>query len=249
VKLSIVVSTFNRAEVLELSLRSLMRTAILPDQWELIVIDDGSTDGTAAFLYRFKEEMAGKGFDNVRLFRRLLNVGKANNAGLARNCGLRKAEGDYIAFSDGDCFFMTDVIARTLAWIDNDAGRCLLTSGCWYRVTKTNGGAWYEDGPRGPNQTVPFGPWLALERQWVMAIGGFDERFTTYAAEDHDLLRRLMLHGIRRMDRDRQIIAHHLWHRPGGADKDPEQFERQLYIYEHDKSIVRNRGIEWGRLQ
>ena len=245
-KLSVVISTYNRWQLLELCILSLYQTRAEQRDWECIVVDDGSTDDTLAWLARWRQERGIRGITNFRHVRRLLNVGKPNCPGLARNCGLREARGEFVAFMDGDCFFVTDAVKQTLEWCE-DSDHAMLTSGCWYRVTKTSGGDWYEEGPRGEKQSVPFGPWFAVETEMLKRIGGFDERFTTYGGEDHDLLGRLVSMGIR-MDRDSQIIAHHLWHVPGARDRVEGQYKKQLEIIAQDVTVERNIGLEWGRL-
>jgi hypothetical protein len=49
------------------------------------------------------------------------------------------------------------------------------------------------------------------------------------------------------MDRDPQIVAHHLWHVPGARGKDEGQYKKQLEIIAHDGTVTRNVGVEWGR--
>src|SRR5882757_4082321 len=60
--------------------------------WELIVIDDGSTDNTAAIIKKYA------GTDNRIMYTYQANGGQ----GKARNNGLKKATGEYVAFLDAD---------------------------------------------------------------------------------------------------------------------------------------------------
>lgn len=92
-KLSVVVATHNRAEDLERMLNGLAAQERPPD--EVIVVDDGSTDGTAAVLERVERE----GQLPLRVIRRPEAAGPAT----AREEGWRAAEGDLIAFTDDDC--------------------------------------------------------------------------------------------------------------------------------------------------
>jgi len=85
---------FNEAENVEDILRSAM--AVLPEfasEFELVIVDDGSTDATAAIL----ERMAAKN-DSIRLIRHSVNRGY----GAAVSSGLRAAHGEWICFTDGD---------------------------------------------------------------------------------------------------------------------------------------------------
>lgn len=84
---SVIVPVYNRADSVAMALDSVLDQSF--QDFELIVIDDGSTDRTASVLQRYA--------DRARLFR------QANRgAGAARNCGLAQARGRYAAFLDSD---------------------------------------------------------------------------------------------------------------------------------------------------
>lgn len=85
---SVVVPTHNRLELLKQSLRSIESQTF--KDYEVIVVDDGSEDGTWQFLTELG--------DRVRAIRTSSNVGP----GEARNIGIAKASGSYIAFLDSD---------------------------------------------------------------------------------------------------------------------------------------------------
>jgi len=248
--LSVCVSAFNRAKLLELCLKSLLLTEAPRSEWEIVVIDDGSTDETPGFLAewwveqaKIKPAAAGEPH-SCHYFRRRLNVGHGNNVGLARNCGLQKSKGEYVAFVDGDCIFCSDAISRTIAWAKTDK-KSFLTSGHWYRVVRTT--QWMLDGLRGLQSSVPFGPWFAIRREALVEIGGFDERFVTYGAEDEDIVTRLVRLKYQPM-RDSEIIAVHLWHMMGSNRINEEQRQRQIEWTRNDPSVVRNENVEWGAL-
>ena len=87
---SVVIATRNRAEMLGRALESLVRQQRPPD--EVVVIDNGSTDSTAAMALSFQDQL------NLKLVRE-------DRIGIphARNAGLRHASGDILAFIDDDC--------------------------------------------------------------------------------------------------------------------------------------------------
>src|SRR4051812_40151675 len=91
---SVIIPTFNRAHCLGLSVRSALfqEGFAEPSALEVIVVDDGSTDGTKDLLSR---EFAGD--KRLRYFHQ-------KNAGVsaARNAGIREARGSLIAFLDSD---------------------------------------------------------------------------------------------------------------------------------------------------
>lgn len=90
-KASIVMPTFNKRERLELTLESLKYQTIKPESFEIIIVDDGSTDGTEDIVKGF-----AKNFD--------LRYIKKNNEGRssARNKGMKETRSELIIFCDDD---------------------------------------------------------------------------------------------------------------------------------------------------
>ena len=87
--ISVVVPTYNRADLLEEAIQSVLQQEYA--NWELLVVDDGSTDDTGEVLDRYGSE------DRIRTFRQP-NSGQA----VARNQGIRNARGEFVAFLDSD---------------------------------------------------------------------------------------------------------------------------------------------------
>ena len=92
--ISVVIPLYNKAQHIAETLSSVLAQSVLPS--EIIVIDDGSTDGGAQVVRQF--ESAG-----VRLITQ-------TNQGVsaARNRGLEEATGDYVAFIDADDLWLPD---------------------------------------------------------------------------------------------------------------------------------------------
>ncbi|OHV09332.1 glycosyltransferase [Kushneria phosphatilytica] len=92
-RLSLIVATYNLENMIEPALASIMPE--LRDAMELVIIDDGSTDGTREVIRRFLGNRLDQ--ENIQLI-------EQPNGGVsaARNHGLRAARGEYIAFLDGD---------------------------------------------------------------------------------------------------------------------------------------------------
>ncbi|MFN5855391.1 MAG: glycosyltransferase family 2 protein, partial [Pseudanabaenaceae cyanobacterium] len=104
---SVVIPTYNRLPILQKCLRA-MEAQQFDQPYELVVIDDGSTDGTVDFLQRHREE-----FPHVRLLQQ-----NHEGAAIARNTGIDAAQGEIIVFIDSD-LVVTEVFlaahARVLA--------------------------------------------------------------------------------------------------------------------------------------
>ncbi len=88
---SVIMSVYNAQKDLERSVRSLLENTYT--DFELLLVDDGSTDGTAAVMQRLAKEDS-----RIRLFTMPQNGGQA----AARNFGMAQAKGEFIAFADAD---------------------------------------------------------------------------------------------------------------------------------------------------
>lgn len=117
-KISIVVPVYNAEKELQRCVDSIFRQSF-PD-WELLLIDDGSRDGSAALCDR----LAGQD-PRIRVYHK-------ENGGVssARNLGIRKAEGEYLFFTDSDDTLFPDTLAilyRKAAETDADLSVCGFT--------------------------------------------------------------------------------------------------------------------------
>ena len=101
--ISVVLPTFERADLLPRSISSVLSQTVL--DWELIVIDDGSTDNTAEVVSEWQQKSY-----RIRYIRQT-NQG----VGAARNCGVKQALGKYIACLDSDDEYLPTHLATRLA--------------------------------------------------------------------------------------------------------------------------------------
>jgi len=102
---SVIISAYNRKDELKELLAALERQTIAPGQFEIIVIDDGSTDDTLFYLTR----LVNSGKENL-VFQRQENQGP----GAARNRGMELARGNIFAFTDSDCRPLPDWLEELL---------------------------------------------------------------------------------------------------------------------------------------
>jgi glycosyltransferase involved in cell wall biosynthesis len=97
--LSVIIPVLNGESLLPRSVEALERSTILRDQWELLIVDDGSTDGTATLA----ESMADT----------LLRVENGpRGPAFARNLGARRAGGDVLVFVDADVCVDQEALSR-----------------------------------------------------------------------------------------------------------------------------------------
>ena len=119
-RFSVIIPAYNAKDTLARALDS-----VLAQSWpafEIIVIDDGSIDATAAVAASYGEK--------IRYLRQ-------DNAGVsaARNHGARIASGDWLTFLDADDWYYLDRLKRHGEWIVRDTSLDFLTGDYEYRDT------------------------------------------------------------------------------------------------------------------
>lgn len=97
-RISIVIPAYNAMRTIDLCLDSLLGQRDFSEHFEILFVDDCSTDATASHLERRIAALPA-GSPSVRLFRQAQNRGPAT----ARNVGAREAGGDIVIFTDSDC--------------------------------------------------------------------------------------------------------------------------------------------------
>ena len=105
-RVSVIIPTYNRADKLPRSIDSVLAQTL--EDFELLVVDDGSTDETAAVV---------TGYDDPRVEYIPHEVNQGASA--ARNTGIDHAEGDYIALLDSDDEFMPRKLERQVELLDS----------------------------------------------------------------------------------------------------------------------------------
>jgi len=104
---SVLIAAYNESAVIGAKLRSLLASAGLPGEFEILVGDDASSDGTSAIVERLALEHAC-----IRLHRFAGRTGKPG----VMNELVRRARGDVLIFTDADVFFASDAVGRIAAW-------------------------------------------------------------------------------------------------------------------------------------
>ena len=136
---------------------------------EVIVVDDGSTDGTADILKRYEDRIAIVSQEN-------------QGPSAARNKGIRMSRGEYVSFIDSDDFITPEKSALQAGMLDKDPkvglcyGVCQAIDSRNGRVIKTTRpGHGISDRRKAP--FPPHYPTLAftVRREWLDKVGGYDE--------------------------------------------------------------------------
>jgi len=101
---SVIIPTFNRAELLKIAIASVLAQTYV--DWELIVVDDGSTDNTAGIV---------SGFGDERIkYRYQVNAERS----AARNKGIAHSTGQYICFLDSDDYYLPERLSMLHAELE-----------------------------------------------------------------------------------------------------------------------------------
>lgn len=213
-RIALVVCTRNRASKLDAFFESLRRVQC-DSPWELVMVDNGSSDGTRERLRSFAATFAGQ-----------VSVVAEPQPGLgrARNRGWRAATAPIVAFTDDDCYPEPEYLSHVLAVFADEAvgfagGRTVLYDAADAPVTI------YE---HPVEQIYPPGHFIvggvihganmAFRRQTLVDIDGFDDNLgagTPFAFEDVDAqLRALAAKWTGKYD-PRSVVYHHHGRKPG----------------------------------
>jgi glycosyltransferase involved in cell wall biosynthesis len=185
---SVVVPTHNRARRLEALLRSLREQTIGADRFEVIVVDDGSTDGTDVVL----AAETATGILSLRTIRHATPSGPT----AARNAGIAIARGPLIAFTDDDCIAEPGWLAAGIAAWDQEPMRFVQGATTPIEAEK------HLLGPRSYSYEITEADDdyqtcnIFYPRELLSLLGGFDmELFSRFGGEDTDLAWRALAAG------------------------------------------------------
>jgi glycosyltransferase involved in cell wall biosynthesis len=242
-RLSLIVTTYERPDALQLVLRSVLLQRRPPD--ELVVADDGSGEATRRIVQRFVGQAP---FPVRHCWREHSGFRLAE----MRNRAIAMATGDYVVVVDGDLVlhpsFLADHerAARPATMIQG--GRVLLSEPLTRGALasgRTRFAAWLP-GLRNRKNAVRSrllswlasyhsrnvyrvrGANLAFWRQDVLRVNGFDEGFVGWGREDSEFVARMQNAGVRRLNLKFAAVAFHLWHPEASRDhlRDNEELLR-----------------------
>lgn len=196
VDLSVVVPTYNQADLLRECLRSLAEQTLDPPTYEIVVVDDGSSDETGGVLEEFQTR--------VKSIRLPTNRGRS----AARNAGTAAARGQLIVFVDSDVVVRRDFLQAHLQ-VHRREGSGILSRGPVVLVRTVAEVADARIPWIGASPAYLDTANAALEKALILLAGGFDETFPGYGWEDFELGMRLRKLGVRRVF-SRQTAAFHV---------------------------------------
>lgn len=194
--LSVIIPTFNRRDSLRVTLDGLARQTFPAEQFEVLVVSDGSTDGTDEWL----REYASQAPYALRPFTQA-NAGPAR----ARNRGIQEARGEVVVFLDDDVEPMPDFLAAHAAHHRSDSDKEVvigpMSPDPKRRAEEPPWIGWEHAMLQKQYENWRTGVWdgcgphhfysgnASVRRAHLLAVGGFDEAFTRQ--EDVELAFRL----------------------------------------------------------
>jgi hypothetical protein len=236
-RVAVIIPTFNRKEYVQETIDSVL--AQIYSDYEVIVIDDGSSDGTGEAL-------------QVRFGDRIRYVWQENQGeSAARNHGIKLSRGTYIALLDSDDLWLPEKLGKQVAILDANPDVVLVFTASW-RIDEK--GQRLEDEPSFGNvhQNDPTLEALCLQnvmgnagstamicRKQIERVGGFDQALQY--GEDWDLWLRLRQQGkFAFIDEPLACIRQHggsQWHTP-----QPETIDQRLADH---KQMLENIFATW----
>jgi glycosyltransferase involved in cell wall biosynthesis len=253
VRMTVVVPTYNRCELLVRCIQALRNQSPPVGGYEVIVVDDGSSDDTAGVCLRIATEWP------------LLRYVRQTNRGpaAARNRGTQEARGNIVVFTDDDCVPPPEWLMRIWRWFEDvpelsGVGGLMLTPAHeWIPLSHHSDLA--QPGEAGYSKFIGTNN-AAYKRSALAEVGGFDETFLHVSVEDSELFMRLRQCG-HKMTIDPTLWVYHparlerLWPAVRGylrfyrgyralQERYPEAFDE---IYGASAVGIAVKGLPWAR--
>lgn len=258
---SLIISTYNRPDALEVCLRSIAELRQLPD--EVIIGDDGSREETREIVERLRPLIPTK-------VKYIWQPDEGFRLAMIRNRCVAESEGEYIIQIDGDLYlhpdFITDHLREAREGYFLKGGRVQLDENltneiCHSRRPKRIGFLASRIESKRPNTLrLPLiADWLAPRyrknrdnvlgcnmsffRKDFIAVNGYDESFEGWGGEDLDISLRFRNLGLGKRYLKFCAIGYHLWHRE--ASKEASERNHRLAREHASGGVVKaQKGVE-----
>lgn len=171
--ISIVVPSYNKEIFISETILSVVAQTY--QHWELIIVDDLSTDDTIKVIESYKINEP-----RIRLYSNEINKG----ANYSRNFGIEKAKGDYLIFLDADDLLAEHCLKNRLEYIVSEKiDLCVFTMTTFYKEKDDSKSIWTPDSETPLIDFLQHKlPWQTMQPIWnkefLIKLGGFDENFS-----------------------------------------------------------------------
>jgi len=163
---SLIITTYNYAHYLERAIRSGLEQSLDNDRYEIIVVNDASTDHTNKVLENYADE--------VRVFHLEQNLGLSG----ARNFGIQKAKGQFVVFLDADDYIHRDLLYVQKLYLEENNSIDAVSSNYWLVDER---GAHLRHVYA---EEEPIACGIMFRKDFLFQIGLYDESFRAREEED-----------------------------------------------------------------
>jgi GT2 family glycosyltransferase len=209
---SIIIPTYNGLELLKSLLPSFSKFIQLRQDYELIVVDDGSRDGTETYLSQHFPEI------------KLVSLKRNKGFGVACNRGVMEAKHDLILLLNNDVRFDSDFLSKPIQTLNNWRSRSKQIFAVTCKVVKEDRKTFYHGGNKGifrrgeivitpseDKREVTFfasGVMMVFRKDLFLELGGFDDLYHPFYWEDVDLCYRALKRGYQILYEPGCLIYH-----------------------------------------
>jgi glycosyltransferase involved in cell wall biosynthesis len=266
---TVIIPTYNRSKLIQYSLDSIVKQNLNLNTFEVIVVDDGSSDDTREVVLSYQDKL------NLKYF---FQEDKGFRAALARNVGIRNTESDLCIFIDSGIMLASNCVAEHIN-THQRASEPIAVTGYVYGFTLEDDGyeAFQLELLRMLNlsdvdQTITHlkrlnkyldqretyyrrhndaidrlpAPWItfwtchvSVRRQDLMNVGLFDENFTLWATEDIELGFRLFQHGVKIILSREATAVHYPHHKDFTENWKTKRFNLAYFHKKHQHPITK----------
>ena len=240
---SIITPLYNRVDLVGETIRSVIAQTYL--HWEMIVVDDGSTDGA----YEYVQEIAQQEL-RINAFRRDRTP---KGGSTCRNIGLERAEGEYVVFLDSDDLLAPHCLQQRVQLFQQYPEHDFLVFPTRSFKQQPDYDSEKFDRIFYQDYLTSFllqSHWLIMEPIWkkssLKVLGGFDEQLT--CMQDGDLHRRAIIQGLKfEFFKENRYLDNYF--RKGNAhprisnSKSLENNESKVYAYQKLVRLLRQYGL------
>jgi glycosyltransferase involved in cell wall biosynthesis len=163
---SIIITTFNYGRYIERAIRSCLDQSMSKHKYEIIVVDDASTDNTQQILSNYKEEI------------RIITFTENKGLAAARNEGVRKARGQYVLFIDADDYIHHDLLKIQSLYLEENHELDAVSVDYFLVDEKENNREWVK------SEEKPIACGIMFRKDLLVDIGLYDEQFRAREEED-----------------------------------------------------------------
>lgn len=252
IEVSVIIPSFNCKSYIKNVVRHIFKQSLSPDKYEVIIVDDGSNDGTQEDFFKFVTPFQNQRNFRFLFFSRLTPRKRGDSqfrAGIARNVGVKHSRGRILLFLDSDMLipanYLSDLISKMNEYEIVQGKRLFLNEDVSNELTSYN--------LIDPEiDTYPEDPywasfqnssdWNTLHNHWKYTcthslavkaadfkrLGWFRKTFLYYGFEDVDLGYRLAKDGARFLLSD--IALYHLHPPPCQSEYERSPVRRQMIL-------------------